>query len=187
MQALVAACRNNPAINAETAVVISNEPEAPGLYWAKEQGLATALIDHRAYKSRADFEKDIDRTLHNHSTDLVCLAGFMRLLSRDFVEHWHGRIINIHPSLLPDYKGLRVHERVIADGRRESGCTVHFVRPEMDDGPAIVQRRVPVLPGDTPQTLAGRILTEEHKAYAEAVELIAQGKVKIIDEQVEFV
>lgn len=187
MKALADACRHDPALAAEIAVVISNEPEAEGLRWAKDRGLVTALVDHRAFDSRAGFEAALDKELRSHGADLVCLAGFMRILGRDFVRRWQDRLINIHPSLLPAYKGLRVHERVLADGRSESGCSVHYVRPEMDSGPVILQRRVPVLPDDTAQSLAERILKEEHIAYPEAVRLIAQNKVKIIDEQVEFI
>lgn len=187
MKALAETCRDDPSTGAEIAVVISNEPAAEGLHWAKDKGFATALVDHRAFDSRAGFEATLEKELDFYDVDLVCLAGFMRILGRDFTERWRDRLINIHPSLLPAYKGLRVHERVLADRCSESGCSVHFVRPEMDSGPVILQRRVPVLPGDTPESLAGRILIEEHIAYPEAVRLIAQNRVKIIDEQVEFI
>lgn len=186
MQALAQACHGRDC-GAEIAVIISNRPDAGGIEWAGAQGLATEIVDHKTFAAKADFESRLLDILHHYRTDLVCLAGFMRLLSEDFVENWRNRMINIHPSLLPEYKGLNVHERVLADGCCESGCTVHFVRPEMDTGPIIIQRRVPVLPDDDPGRLANRILEQEHIAYPEAVRLISQGKIKIVDEQVEFI
>lgn len=185
MQALAKACQSDDC-HAEIAVVISNRPDAKGIEWADAQGLATEIVDHKMFPDKTGFEGRLDAVLNQHGTNLICLAGFMRLLSEAFVENWRDRMINIHPSLLPDYKGLNVHERVLADGCSESGCTVHFVRPEMDTGPVIIQHRVPVLPDDNPESLAGRVLEQEHLAYPEAVCLISQGKIKIVDEQVEF-
>ena len=172
MAALIESCRD-PEFPARIAAVISNRPEAAGLEIAEEEGIPAFAVDHRAYKDRALFEAELDKSLAPFTPDLICLAGFMRILSRDFVNRWRGRIINIHPSLLPDYKGLDTHRRALADGAEETGCTVHIVTPEMDDGPVLVQRRVPVLPGDTPDALAARVLAEEHKAYPEAVRLMA--------------
>ena len=173
MQALIEACRD-PSFPAQAAVVISNRPDAPGLQRAAEAGIATAVVDHKAFTGKAAFESAIEAELRRHKIDLVCLAGFMRILSADFIRGREGRIINIHPSLLPDYKGLDTHARALADGRTQTGCTVHYVIPEMDAGPAILQKTVPVLPGDTADTLAGRVLAEEHKAYPEAVRIVAE-------------
>lgn len=173
MEALIQACAQ-PDFPAEAAIVISNRPDAGGIEKAEAAGIKTAIVDHRQYQSRAAFEAVLQETILKFApVDLVCLAGFMRVLTPGFVNLWEDRMINIHPSLLPDYKGLDTHARVLADGKTETGCTVHYVVPEMDDGPVIVQRRVPVLAGDTPDTLATRILAEEHGAYIEAVRIIA--------------
>lgn len=173
MEALINACAQ-PDYPAEIAVVISNRPDAPGLAKARAAGLKTAVVDHKQYQGRPAFEAALQETILSYApVDLVCLAGFMRILTADFVNQWTARMINIHPSLLPDYKGLDTHARALADGRAEAGCTVHYVTPEMDDGPVIVQKRVPVLPSDTPETLAARVLAEEHGAYVEAVRLAA--------------
>lgn len=172
MQALINACKD-ASFPAEAAVVIANRPDAAGLGIASDRQIANALIDHKTFTSKTAFEGALDEALRRHKIDLICLAGFMRILSADFIERWPKRIINIHPSLLPDYKGLDTHARVLADGCTETGCTVHYVIPETDAGPVILQRRVPVLPGDTPDTLAARVLEEEHKAYPHAVRLVA--------------
>ncbi len=173
MEALIKACAQ-PDYPAEIAVVISNRPDAPGLDKARAAGLKTAIVDHKQFQGRPAFEMALQEAILSYApVDLVCLAGFMRILTADFVNQWTERMINIHPSLLPDYKGLDTHARALADGRVEAGCTVHYVTPEMDDGPVIVQKRVPVLPGDTPETLAIRVLAEEHGAYVEAVRLAA--------------
>lgn len=185
MQALINACRN-PDFPARVAVVISNRPDAAGLSTAREAGIATEIVDHMAFADKPSFETALDQTLRGYPVDLICLAGFMRLLSAGFVSLWPDRIINIHPSLLPAYKGLDTHARVLADGVAQSGCSVHFVRPAMDAGPCILQKTVPVLPGDTADELAARILEQEHRAYPEAVRLIAEGRVQIINEQVEI-
>lgn len=174
MDALIKACaqENFPA---EIAAVIANRPDAGGIEKARAAGLATAIIDHKLYQDRQAFEADLQKTILEHApVDLICLAGFMRVLTPWLVDQWPERMINIHPSLLPDYKGLDTHARALADGRTEAGCTVHYVVPAMDDGPVILQKRVPVLPGDTPETLAARILIEEHQAYPEAVRMVAQ-------------
>ena len=173
MEALINACAD-PDYPAIVAVVISNRPDAAGLEKAKAAGIATEIVDHKNFTGRPAFEAALQETLLKHTpVDLVCLAGFMRILTPGFVDQWQDHIINIHPSLLPDYKGLDTYARALADGKTEAGCTVHYVVPEMDDGPIIVQKRVPVLAGDTPDTLAARILAEEHGAYTEAVRLVA--------------
>lgn len=176
MDALIRACEQ-PDFPAFVSVVISNRPDAPGLKKAEGRGIATAVVDHKKYPDRADFEKNLQKILDAYPVDLICLAGFMRILGAAFIRPWEGRIINIHPSLLPDYKGLQAHERVIADEKKESGCTVHHVIPAMDEGPVIVQKKVPVLAGDTPAMLAARVLEKEHEAYPEAVRILA-GKLK---------
>lgn len=174
MEALIKACAQAD-FPATIAVVIANRPDAGGLAKAQSAGLKTALVDHKKFPTRQDFEAALQDALQTHGPiDLICLAGFMRVLTPWFVNQWDGRMINIHPSLLPDYKGLDTHARALADGRAESGCSVHYVVPEMDDGPLILQHRVPILPGDTPDRLAARVLAAEHIAYPEAVALVAE-------------
>lgn len=173
-------------LGAEIALVISNVPDAPGLERAAKAGIPAETIDHRDFEGREPFEDALHAALSARSIELVCLAGFMRLLTGDFVGRWRDRLINIHPSILPAFKGLHTHERAIEAGVRFSGCTVHFVRPEMDDGPIIAQAAVPVLQGDTPGDLAARILAEEHKLYPMAVRMIAEGRVKVAGNRVEI-
>lgn len=185
MAALVEAAQD-PAFPAEICCVLSNRPDAKGLDFARERGIPAVLVDHKAYASKAEFEEAVTGTLVAHAIDFVCLAGFMRIVSPAFIERWHNRLINIHPSLLPSYKGLHTHERALADGVKLAGCTVHFVRAEMDAGPIVAQAAVPVLTGDTPDSLAARILTVEHRLYALALRLIAEGKAKVRDEIVEI-
>jgi len=185
MEALLRACRE-PDFPAEIVLVLSNRPDAPGLEIAKAAGIATVVVDHKDFPDKPAFEAALDQALAGHQVELICLAGFMRLLSADFIARWPGKIINIHPSLLPAYKGLNTHERVLADQRRETGCSVHFVSAEMDAGPVILQEKVAVAPGDTAQSLAARVLEAEHRAYPEAVRLIAQGKVRPDGEKVEI-
>jgi len=175
MKALIEAA-NAPHYPAEIVLVISNKPDAPGLETAKKAGIPTQIIRHKNYNDRKEFDAKITNTLKQKNVDLVCLAGFMRILSRQFVDHWLGRLINIHPSLLPAYKGLDVHRRMIDDAVKMAGCSVHFVTHEMDAGPIIGQRAVLVLPGDGPDALAARILKEEHILYPECVRMIAEGK-----------
>ena len=176
MRALVDAARATD-YPAEIVHVISNRPDAAGLAWAREHGLDTTLIDHKAYPSREAFEASLDRVLTENDIDLIALAGFMRLMTPAFVEKLQGRMINIHPSLLPAFKGLDVHARAIESTAKITGCTVHFVTPEMDDGPIIMQAAVPILPHDTPETLAARILIAEHKIYPAALASVARGDV----------
>lgn len=178
MQSLVRACaaENFPA---EITTVLANNLEAAGLKFAAENAIPTRVIDHRDHDSREAFEAEITRYLEELEIDLICLAGFMRLLTADFVNRWRDRILNIHPSLLPAFKGLHVHERAIESGARFTGCTVHIVRPEMDNGPIIVQAAVPILQNDSPDSLAARILEQEHRIYPLALKLMAEGRVRI--------
>ncbi len=175
MRALIEAA-SAPDYPAQIVLVLSNVADAGGLAFAKERGIATEVAEHKNYASREAFDRAMDEKLAAAKAELVALAGFMRLLSTDFVEQWRGRMINIHPSLLPAYKGLHTHRRAIEAGEAFAGCTVHFVTPELDDGPAILQAKVPVLPGDTEETLAARVLAEEHRIYPEALRLVAEGK-----------
>lgn len=177
LQALIDAC-SQADFPADIALVISNEPEVYGLARAEKAGLTAATISHRG-RSRESFEAEIEQALHTAQVDLICLAGFMRILTPAFVERWLGRIINIHPSLLPAFKGLHVHEQAISAGVRISGCTVHYVVPQMDSGPIIIQAAVPVLPNDNPSKLAERILIAEHQIYPQAVRWIAEGRVEL--------
>lgn len=185
MAALVEAARD-PAFPAAVCCVIANRPDAKGLDFARENGIPAVLVDHKAYASKAEFETAVTGALISHGADFVCLAGFMRIVSPIFIERWHNRLINIHPSLLPSYKGLHTHERALADGVKLAGCTVHFVRTEMDVGPIVAQAAVPVLNGDTPDSLAARILTAEHRLYPLALRLIAEGKATVKGETVEI-
>ena len=175
MRALVEAARV-PAYPAEIVLVLSNRPNAAGISYARDAGIATAVIDHKITAGREDFERTMQVMLELHRIDLICLAGFMRLLSPWFVGQWAGRMINIHPALLPAYKGLNTHARALADGANVHGCTVHYVVPEMDAGPVIMQAAVPVLSGDTADTLAARVLVEEHRIYPMALALVARGE-----------
>lgn len=176
MSALIEAAKA-PDYPAEIVGVLSNRAAAPGLATAAAEGIATASLAQSKFPSREMFEDVMTQTLESWGVDIVCLAGFMRILGDDFVNHWAGRMINIHPSLLPLYKGLNTHERALADGARTHGCTVHFVTPGLDEGAAILQAEVPVLSGDTPETLAARVLVEEHRIYPEALRLLASGKI----------
>lgn len=185
MQALVDAARA-PEYPAEIALVISNRPEAPGLAWAKAAGLPTLALDHKLYENREHFEGQLQSVLEISKIDLVALAGFMRLMTAPFVERWRGRMINIHPSLLPAFKGLATHEQALASGVRISGCTVHFVSPEMDGGPIIAQAAVPILAADTPETLAARVLAAEHRLYPAALARVARDQTVLKGNAVEF-
>jgi phosphoribosylglycinamide formyltransferase-1 len=175
MTALIEAAKA-PDYPAEIVGVFANKPDAGGLQTAAGQGIATAWRWHKDYPSRTGFELALSDVLKLWRPDIIALAGFMRILTPEFTEKWRGRMINIHPSLLPLHKGLHTHAQALADGAREHGCTVHFVTPGMDEGPAILQARVPVLPGDTPETLAERVLAEEHRIYPEALALVARGE-----------
>lgn len=173
MAALVEAAKA-PDYPAEIVLVLSNVPGAGGLATAAANGIATATIDHKAFnRNREAFEQAMQAELERHRVDIVCLAGFMRILTPWFVGQWEGRMINIHPALLPAYKGLDTHARALADGAKEHGATVHFVTPGMDEGETILQEAVPVLPGDTPETLGRRVLEVEHRIYPQALRMIA--------------
>lgn len=187
MAALVEAALADPAFPAEPALVLSNRADAAGLEFAASHGVETAVVDHKPFgKDREAFERALDARLRKSGVELVCLAGFMRLLTPWFVEQWRDRLINIHPSLLPSLKGLHTHERALETGVRLHGCTVHFVRAEMDDGPIIAQAAVPVLPGDNPDILAARVLAMEHRLYPLALGLVAAGKVRVAGETTIF-
>jgi phosphoribosylglycinamide formyltransferase-1 len=172
---LLDACAD-PAFPAEIALVISNVADAPGLDRARAAGVATKVSDHKPFPSRAAFDAEMDAALRAVGIELVCLAGFMRLLSDGFVEGWRGKMINIHPSLLPSFKGMRTHAQALAAGVKLHGCTVHYVTPALDDGPIIAQAAVPVLAGDTEEDLAARVLDVEHRLYPAALRMIAEGK-----------
>jgi phosphoribosylglycinamide formyltransferase 1 len=165
---------------AAIALVVSNRPDALGLLRAREAGIETAIVDHRQFgEDRAAFEQALDTQLRNHRIDLVCLAGFMRLFTPAFVRLWNGRMLNIHPALLPQFKGLHTHRRALEAGVNRHGATVHFVVPEMDSGPIVAQESVPVLEGDTEETLARRVLEVEHRIYPQALRLVADGQAAI--------
>src|SRR5271170_6138531 len=180
LQALIDACAN-PAYPAEIAVVVSNRADAKGLARAAAAGIPSAVIAHR---ERQDFAVEADARLREHRVELVCLAGFMRLLDAGLVEAWRDRMVNIHPSLLPAFPGLRAQRQALAAGVRFSGCTVHFVRPAVDSGPIIAQAAVPVHPGDDEALLSERILAAEHRLYPMAVRLYAEGRLRIEGERV---
>ncbi|GGD85869.1 phosphoribosylglycinamide formyltransferase [Aureimonas endophytica] len=177
MMALVEAARQ-PDFPGEIVAVLADKPEAAGLAFAAEAGIEGRAFPRRDYGSKAEHEAAFVAAIEAARADIVCLAGFMRLLSADFVERYRGRLINIHPSLLPKFPGLDTHGRAIAAGESEHGCTVHFVTAEMDAGPAIAQARVPVLPGDTPDSLAARVLKEEHRLYPQALATVLRGEAR---------
>jgi phosphoribosylglycinamide formyltransferase-1 len=165
---------------AEIVVVVSNRPDAPGLAHAQQAGIATALIDHTSFgKDREAFERALDAQLQSRQIDIVCLAGFMRLLTPWFVDRWSGRMINIHPALLPQFKGLDTHRRALEAGAKEHGATVHFVSAGMDEGPVILQKSVPVRGGDSEASLAARVLEVEHQIYPQALRLVAEGRARL--------
>ena len=168
------------------AAVISNRPDALGLAWARERGIPAVALDHKQFPDRQAFDVALAREIDRHQPDLVVLAGYMRILTEDFVAHYAGRMLNIHPSLLPAFTGLHTHERTIAAGVKIAGCTVHFVTAELDHGPIVVQAAVPVQQGDTADTLAARILKQEHRIYPQAVRWFVEGRVHIADGRVEL-
>jgi len=182
MQALIDACRTPDAV-AEIALVLANNPNAGGLAYAAAAGIPAAVVDHRAYPDRAAFDAELNRRLNAAGIEFVCLAGFMRLLTRGFIEAWRDRMINIHPSLLPAFPGLDTHRRALDAGVRFAGCTVHFVRYETDTGPIVVQAAVPVRADDTPESLAARVLAAEHQIYPQALRWIAAGRVRVVGER----
>ncbi|MDB2578524.1 MAG: phosphoribosylglycinamide formyltransferase [Tateyamaria sp.] len=166
---------------ARPAVVVSNNADAGGIAWAQAQGIATEVIDHRPFgEDRAGFEASIVQALAPYACDILCLAGFMRVLTAGFVSPWAGQMLNIHPSLLPKYKGLQTHARALAAGDREHGCTVHLVTPALDDGPILGQARIDVQPDDTPESLSARVLTREHKLYPAVLRRFAAGDTRVV-------
>ncbi len=183
LRALIDACAG-PSAAAEVALVISNEPDAAGLQHACAAGIASEVIDHRAHGGRDLFEQQITSTLQAYEIGFICLAGFMRVLSAEFALRWRDRLLNIHPSLLPAFRGLDTHRRALEAGVRFHGCTVHFVRAAVDAGPIISQGVVPVRPDDTPETLAARVLEVEHRCYPLALELVASGRARVVGERV---
>lgn len=171
-------------INASIDCVISNRPDAGGLEFAREAGIATAVVDDKQYSSRPDFDRALIEAIDRFQPRLVVLAGFMRILGSEFVQHYLGRMINIHPALLPEFPGLHTHERALEQGVEQHGATVHFVTPEVDSGPIIIQRAVPVLPEDTPETLAARVLEQEHVIYPKAIGWFFDDRLTIDGERV---
>jgi phosphoribosylglycinamide formyltransferase 1 len=181
MVALIEAARAQD-YPAEIVLVLSSRPDAAGLQHAREVGIATAIVDHRLFgEDRVAFDHALDAQLQAHQIDIVCLAGFMRLLTTPFVRRWNGRMLNIHPALLPQFKGLHTHRRALEAGVKQHGATVHFVIPEMDSGPIVAQDSVPVLKGDTEESLAQRVLEVEHRLYPRALRLVAEGQATFVD------
>jgi phosphoribosylglycinamide formyltransferase-1 len=173
MEAIVRSCASE-GWNARIAAVVSNRPDATGLNFAKERGIATAVVDHTAFSARESFDEELARVVDGFNADVVVLAGFMRILTPAFVKRFEGRILNVHPSLLPAFTGLHTHRRAIEAGCKLAGATVHFVTAELDHGPIVLQAVVPVLPGDTEATLAARVLSREHVIYPRAVRWVVE-------------
>jgi phosphoribosylglycinamide formyltransferase 1 len=178
MEAMVQACASEQW-PARIAAVISNSPTASGLVFAQQQGIATAVVDHKQFNSRNAFDEALMQTVDSFSPDVVVLAGFMRILTPGFVQHYSGRLLNIHPSLLPAFPGLHTHQRAIDAGCKVAGATVHFVTPDLDHGPIVAQAVVPVLPGDTAAKLSERVLAQEHRMYPQAVRWLVEGQLSI--------
>ena len=179
MAALIEAAKN-PDYPAEISLVLANVPDAGGLATAKAAGIATEVVDHKLFgKDRAAFEQALQAVLAKYQVEIVCLAGFMRILTADFVAKWQGRMLNIHPALLPQFKGLDTHRRALEAKVKEHGATVHFVVPEMDSGPIILQDAVEVRPDDTETTLAARVLAVEHRIYPQALRMLAEGRCRL--------
>ena len=185
MRALIERARS-PSFPAEIVLVVSNLPEAAGLIFAKENNIACAVVDHKIYPGREEFERSMQVLLELHRIELICLAGFMRMLTPWFIGQWQERLLNIHPALLPAYRGVKTHERALADGVKVHGCTVHFVVPAMDEGPIIAQAAVAVRDSDTPDTLASRVLAEEHALYPAALGRVAEGRLRVEGNRVYF-
>jgi phosphoribosylglycinamide formyltransferase 1 len=185
MVTLIEAARA-PGFPGEIALVLANRPDAGGLELARQAGIEAVALDHKAYSTRESFEQALHAVLAERGIDFICLAGFMRVLTSWFVEQWAGRMINIHPSLLPLFRGTHTHERALAEGVLVHGCTVHFVVPELDAGPIVAQAVVPVVPGDTQETLSARVLAQEHVLYPEALRSICAGEVRLEGGRVAF-
>ena len=182
MQAIV----NAQIPSARIAAVLSNKPDAAGLAWAAERGIATDALNHKDFTDREAFDREMMKLIDRYQPDLVVLAGFMRILTPTFCAHYEGRLINIHPSLLPKFRGLHTHERALAAGETEHGASIHFVTAELDGGPVIVQARVPILLGDDPDILAARVLEQEHRLYPQAIRWFAEGRLRLDGERVLF-
>lgn len=180
LQAIIDATRRGE-IPGSIAAVISNRPDAYGLERASQAGIPTEIIDHRRFSDRESFDRVLMHHVDAHGPDLIVLAGFMRILTDSFVEHYGGRMLNIHPSLLPAYRGLNTHARALADGAVEHGVSVHFVTPDLDGGPIVLQARVPVIEGDSPETLAARVLEQEHIVYPLVVKWFCEGRLTLDD------
>ncbi len=178
MEALIAA-RDAGHLPVNIAAVISNRPQAMGLETAAKAGIPVHFIDHKGFSGREAFDAALAECIDGFAPDLVVLAGFMRILTDGFVRHYEGRLMNIHPSLLPSFPGLHTHQRALAEGVRIHGCTVHFVTPTLDHGPVIIQAAIPVLDGDTEESLAARILVQEHKVYPQAVRWFAEDQLRL--------
>ncbi|SDG64481.1 phosphoribosylglycinamide formyltransferase [Roseospirillum parvum] len=185
MDALLKAAAD-PAFPARVVLVLSNRPNAPALDKARAAGVPTEVLDHTTFDSREAFDQALDERLRAAQVELVCLAGFLRLLTERFVDSWENRLINIHPSLLPAFKGLHTHERALETGVRVHGCTVHFLRPAMDEGPIIAQAAVAVLPDDTAESLGARVLEAEHQLFPLALRLVAEGRARVRGERVDL-
>jgi len=178
MEAIVRACASE-GWPARVAAVVSSRPDAAGLEFARQHGIATAIVDHQSFASREAFDAELARVIDAFEPDVVALAGFMRILTDGFVERFDGRLVNVHPSLLPAFTGLHTHRRAIEAGCKLAGATVHFVTPELDHGPIIAQAVVPVLPGDSETTLAARVLAREHRIYPRAVRWLVEGLLRV--------
>jgi phosphoribosylglycinamide formyltransferase-1 len=185
MVSLIEAARD-PGFPGEIALVLSNRPDAGGLERAREAGIEALAVDHKAYSTRESFEQALDAALRERDIGFICLAGFMRVLTNWFVERWAGRMINIHPSLLPLFRGTHTHRRALEEGVLVHGCTVHFVVPELDAGPIIAQAAVPVVPGDTEESLAARVIVQEHVLYPQALRMICDGTARLENGRVVF-
>lgn len=175
---------SNKTLNAEICAVICNTPDAYGLQRAKKANIPTQIIDHHQYDSRKQFDAELLQKIEYYQPELIVMAGFMRILSDDFVHHFYGKMINIHPSLLPRHRGLHTHRRALESGDKEHGLSIHYVTTELDGGPIILQKSVPVLEGDTEQSLAQRVLTEEHQAFPKVIQWFAQQRLQLVDNQV---
>lgn len=183
LQAIIDAAADG-SLPAVIRAVISNRPGAAGLGRAARASIPTAVVDHTRYPDRAGFDAALQQAVDRYQPALVVLAGFMRVLTPDFVAHYHGRMLNIHPSLLPRFPGLHTHERALAEGATEHGASVHFVTDDLDGGPVVLQARVPVLAGDTPERLAARVLVQEHRIYPEVIRWVAEGRLRMEGGQV---
>ena len=183
MSALVQAA-SNPSFPAEIVLVLADNPDAGGIEKARDVGVKTAIVDRRRFEDRTAFEAALQERLEEASAELVCLAGFMRVLSADFVDRWFGRMINIHPSILPSFRGVDTHRRVLEAGVKLHGCSVHFVKADVDAGPIIAQAAIPILPDDTPMTLSDRLLPVEHRVFPMALRLLASDAIRIDGDRV---